>query len=66
VTRIDETKIKTVLGIEGHFAFQNYPVEYFAHYSFVSEDFGLRAELSEGCLEYYYKRVYNRQNDLLE
>jgi hypothetical protein len=66
VTRIDETKIKTVLGIESQFAFQNYPVEYFAHYWFVREDFGLRAELNEGYLKYYYKRVYNRQNDLLE
>jgi hypothetical protein len=43
MARIDETKIKTALNIEDQFAFQNYPVEYFAHYSFVSEDFGLRA-----------------------
>lgn len=50
VTRMDETKIKTVLGVEGQFAFQNYPVEYFVHYSQVSDDFGLRAELTEDFL----------------
>jgi len=50
VTRIDERKVKTVLGLEGEFMLQDYPLEYFAHYSYVSEDFGLRAELTEDFL----------------
>lgn len=50
VTRVDESKVKTVLGLEGEFMLQDYPLEYFAHYSYVSEGFGLRAELTEDFL----------------
>ena len=50
VTRLDESRVKTVLGFEGEFIFNRYPVEYFAHYSYVSKNFGLRAELTEDFL----------------
>lgn len=50
VSRLDSSKVKTVIGGEGEIAINNYPIEYFAHYNYVSEDFGLRAELTEDFL----------------
>ncbi|MFT6268629.1 MAG: hypothetical protein ACJAVV_001444 [Alphaproteobacteria bacterium] len=50
VVRTDSSKIKTVIGGEGEFSINKYPIEYFAHYSYVSENFGLRAELTEDFL----------------
>lgn len=50
VSRVDNSKFKTVLGFEGEFILQDYPIEYFAHYSYVSNNFGLRAELTEDFL----------------
>ena len=41
-----------VLGMSGQFALNNHPLSYFAHYSYVGDDFGLRAELSEDYLGY--------------
>lgn len=50
ITKLNDSKIKTVLGAEGEFTLNAYQLEYFAHYSYVSEDFGLRAELTEDFL----------------
>ncbi|OFA30421.1 hypothetical protein BAE46_11810 [Glaciecola punicea] len=50
VGRLDSAKTKAVLGGEGEFSISEYSVEYFAHYSYVSENFGLRAELTEDFL----------------
>lgn len=46
----DQSSTKLVAGISGEFFVEQYPVEYFAHYSYVSERFGLRAELTEDFL----------------
>ncbi|MGQ8365486.1 hypothetical protein [Glaciecola sp. 1036] len=50
IARLYETKYKTVWGLESEFALANYPIEYFVHYAFVDDDFGLRAELTEDFL----------------
>ena len=50
VARVDNSKVKTVIGLDGEFTLQDYPIEYFAHYSYVSSNFGLRAELTEDFL----------------
>ncbi|WP_376918898.1 hypothetical protein [Agaribacter flavus] len=50
VKRANTTKVKTVLGIEGEKAYRNRDYAYFAHYSYVSGEFGLRAELTEDFL----------------
>ncbi|MFT4653629.1 MAG: hypothetical protein ACJA0G_000646 [Kangiellaceae bacterium] len=50
VMRTDSSKTKTVVGGEGDFSINKYPIEYFAHYSYVSKQFGLRAELTEDFL----------------
>jgi hypothetical protein len=50
VSRIDASKTKAVLGVEGELALKHYGMEYFVHYSYVSADFGLRAELTEDFL----------------
>lgn len=50
IQRIDDTKAKVVLGVEGEISIMEYPIEYFAHYSYVSDEFGLRAELTEDFL----------------
>ena len=50
VSRVDSSKIKAVLGIEGKLSLKQYDMEYFAHYSYVSDNFGLRAELTEDFL----------------
>jgi hypothetical protein len=50
VGRIDSAKIKAVVGGEGEFSIKKYTVEYFSHYSYVSKNFGLRAELTEDFL----------------
>ncbi|GLR72096.1 hypothetical protein GCM10007852_30040 [Agaribacter marinus] len=50
VKRADATKIKTVLGVEGEFRSKDKPYEYFVYYSYVSDDFGLKAELTEDFL----------------
>lgn len=52
VRRIDSTKTKTVLGLDGQFSLGTYPVSFFTHFSYISEDFGLRAELTEDFLAY--------------
>ena len=50
VTRVNNSKLKFVLGVDGAFDIGGYPLDYFAHYSFVSNTFGLRAELTEDFL----------------
>lgn len=50
ISRVNSSKIKFVAGGEGEWLFDTYAVEYFAHYSYVSEDIGLRAELTEDFL----------------
>lgn len=50
VSRIDTSEIKTVIGGEGEITINNGLFEYFVHYSYVSDDFGLRAELIEDFL----------------
>ncbi len=50
VQRLDRTETKTVTGLSGELNISGYPVSYFAHYSFVSEGFGPRAELTEDFL----------------
>lgn len=50
IKRANANKIKGVLGIEGKFLLANKAYEYFAHYSYVSKQFGLRAELTEDFL----------------
>lgn len=46
----DQSSTKLVAGMSGEFFVEQYPIEYFAHYSYVSERFGLRAELTEDFL----------------
>lgn len=50
VSRVNNNKVKTVIGLDGEVTLYNYALAYFAHYSFVSDDFGLRAELTEDFL----------------
>lgn len=50
VKRVDSSKMKAVIGIEGELSLKQYDIEYFAHYSYVSDNFGLRAELTEDFL----------------
>lgn len=50
VTKVDSGRLKTVTGAEGEWTISNYPVEYFAHFSYVSDGFGPRAELTEDFL----------------
>ena len=50
ISRIDSSKTKVVIGLEGELKVKHYPIEYFAHYSYVSDNFGLRAELTEDFL----------------
>lgn len=54
VQRIDENAAKIVVGTSGEFAASafntSYPVEYFAYYSYINNNFGERAELIEDFL----------------
>ncbi len=50
IRRLDEPDSKTVAGITGDFSLNDYPLSYFAHYSYVSEGIGPRAELTEDFL----------------
>ena len=50
VSKVSTGQIKAVLGVEGDVSFNAYPMEYFAHYSYVSDNFGQRAELTEDFL----------------
>lgn len=54
VQRIDESAAKVVVGTSGEFAASafntSYPIEYFAYYSYINNDFGERAELIEDFL----------------
>lgn len=50
IRRLDEPDSKTVAGLTGDFAINNIPLSYFAHYSYVSEGIGPRAELTEDFL----------------
>ncbi|GGW90543.1 hypothetical protein [Alteromonas halophila] len=50
IKRLDKDETKTVMGLSGQWQMGNYPLEYFAHYSYVSEGFGPRAELTEDFL----------------
>lgn len=49
--RVDRTERKLVLGTENQFSIGGYPVDFYAYYAYVSEDFGLRAELTEDFLD---------------
>ncbi|WP_240612803.1 hypothetical protein [Alteromonas flava] len=50
VKRAENSQSKLVLGLEGNIVLGQQPIEYFAHYSYVSPEFGLRAELTEDFL----------------
>ena len=50
VKRLDENETKTVGGISGSWQFNSTALNYFAHYSYVSQGFGPRAELTEDFL----------------
>ncbi|WP_250207328.1 hypothetical protein [Alteromonas oceanisediminis] len=50
VQRLDEYKVKTVLGVDGTFTLLGTELEYFSYYSYVGEGFGARAELTEDFL----------------
>lgn len=50
IQTLSETNAKYVVGISGEGHIQDYPVSYFSHYSYVSEGFGPRAELTEDFL----------------
>ncbi|MDY6975091.1 MAG: hypothetical protein SVW51_02565, partial [Pseudomonadota bacterium] len=74
VQRIDENAAKIVVGTSGEFAASafntSYPVEYFAYYSYINNNFGERAELIEdflgtghgGSLE--FSGVLSEKNDV--
>lgn len=50
VQRLDEDATKTVAGISGRWHAGKTPLRFFTHYSYVSEGFGPRAELTEDFL----------------
>lgn len=50
VSKLGSKQVKTVLGVEGEFSAYGKLIDYFAHYSYVSDDFGARAELTEDFL----------------
>ena len=51
VKRAENSQSKVVVGVEGEWTVFDQPLEYFAYYSYVSDDFGLRAELTEDFLD---------------
>lgn len=50
IERLDNNKSKVVIGAESNLTLFNRPVELFGYYSYVSEGFGPRAELTEDFL----------------
>jgi len=50
VQPLTRSSAKYVVGLSGHLAIRDYSIKYFSHYSYVSEDFGARAELTEDFL----------------
>lgn len=50
VQRLDDPNTKTIAGLSGKFTAGEHGLEYFAHYNYVSEGFGPRAELTEDFL----------------
>ncbi|WP_414828988.1 hypothetical protein [Alteromonas sp. H39] len=50
IRRLDEPDSKTVTGLTGDIVIGDTPLSYFAHYSYVSEGIGPRAELTEDFL----------------
>ncbi|MDM7862201.1 hypothetical protein QTP81_16465 [Alteromonas sp. ASW11-36] len=51
VKQVANSQSKVVLGVEGELVFWQQPIEYFSYYSYVSNDFGLRAELTEDFID---------------
>lgn len=51
VKRAENSQSKVVVGVEGEWTVFDQPLEYFAYYSYVSDEFGLRAELTEDFLD---------------
>jgi hypothetical protein len=47
ISRISSSKTKVVIGIENSLRVLDKDVDYYAHYSYVSDNFGARAELTE-------------------
>ena len=47
IHRLDSGKVKTVVGLEGEFDLLSQALAYFVYHSYVSPQFGLRAELTE-------------------
>lgn len=47
ISRLSSSKTKVVIGVEDSFAIFSKDFEYYAYYSYVSDDFGPRAELTE-------------------
>ena len=50
IRRLDDPRTKAVIGKEGEFMLGSLPLSYFAHYSYVGDQFGPRAELTEDFL----------------
>ncbi|MBQ4829202.1 hypothetical protein J8L84_07930 [Alteromonas sp. MMG017] len=50
VQQLSSSSSKFVIGLSGKTSMGNYPLSYFSHYSYVSEGFGPRAELTEDFL----------------
>ena len=50
VQRMDVSRHKWVVGLAGDAHINQYPIDYYLYASYVSEDFGLRAELTEDFL----------------
>jgi len=50
INLIGSDSAKIVVGVQGEVLFDDYPIEYFSHYSYVSNAFGPRAELTEDFL----------------
>lgn len=51
VKRAANTQSKVILGLKGEFTVWEQPIEYFSYYSYVSDSFGLRAELTEDFID---------------
>lgn len=49
--RVDKAERKLVLGTENQISIDGYPIDIYAYYAYVSNDFGLRAELTEDFLD---------------
>lgn len=65
INRLDNNESKVVLSMEGHWPFATSVIEYFAYYSYVGTDFGLRAELTEDFVDVGHSFTFELEGELV-